>query len=229
LTNARGRELALIREFVRRAHHYLSGLPERQNWLEWLALMQHHGAPTRLVDWTYSLHVATHFALSHAVRRDSGDLVVWMIDTEWCLTASAEVCRASDKPVLFLQQRPISTDTEEGASLELLAPERLRGVWPISPFRLNERLTLQKGVFLAPGDPTQAFVDNLLALPDHDKQSNLVRFTIPRSEIGQIGRELDDTNVTEATLFPGIDGFARSLWMSARYLRTDSVTSLYRI
>src|SRR5262245_47173266 len=43
-------EGGLLRRFKRQAHHHLSDVPDSDSWLEWLALMQHHGAPTRLLD-----------------------------------------------------------------------------------------------------------------------------------------------------------------------------------
>jgi len=48
----------VVREFRRRAHQYVTDVPSDDDDLEWLALMQHHGAPTRLLDWTRSPHVA---------------------------------------------------------------------------------------------------------------------------------------------------------------------------
>src|SRR5262249_22734873 len=184
-------------------------LPGKGNAFEWLALMQHHGAPTRLLDWTYSLHVATHFALSKAARTESADMEVWMIDTEWCRNASSLACEVAGKPARSLDHWPIQSDFEEQASVELLDPDRPLSVWPINPFRLNERLTLQKGVFLAVGHPTESFVTNLRALSGHEEMSNVARFIVPHSQIAELGQDLDDANVTEATLFPGLDGFAR--------------------
>ena len=58
LTRAPEHEKGIIREFRRRAHHYLPDATLLGDSLELLALMQHHGAPTRLLDWTYSLYVA---------------------------------------------------------------------------------------------------------------------------------------------------------------------------
>lgn len=48
-------EAGLVRHFKRRCHHFLADPPDRDDWLELIALMQHYGAPTRFLDWTYSL------------------------------------------------------------------------------------------------------------------------------------------------------------------------------
>lgn len=230
LEQAHLREVSLIREFMRRAHHYLSGVPKNENLIEWLALMQHHGAPTRLLDWTYSLYTAAHFALWHASRQSDADPAIWMIGTEWCLQASAETCRSQGRPALALSHRPTRYDQEEAASHELLADVPLPlSVWPVNPFRLNERLTLQKGVFLASGNVADSFTSNLNALPGSGQATNVVRFVLPRDEISRLGKHLYDANVTETTLFPGLDGFGKSLWLSARYLNLEhlqGITSL---
>jgi len=223
LQNARKREIGLMREFIRRAHQYLFDVPEVKNGLEWLALMQHHGAPTRLLDWTYSLHVAAHFALKHALE-NGANLVIWMIDTKWCLTASQTVAPAFAESELA--RRPISSKSEKTASAQLFDPNMPAPVWPINPFRLNERLSIQRGVFLAPGDPTKPFEENLLALPGMLEKENLCKITIPRSAAMDVGRNLYDANITDRTLFPGLDGFARSLWITSRYLGLEGLDSL---
>src|SRR5262249_48890851 len=56
-------EVRLTRRFQRQAHRFLHVPPRYNDRLEWLATMQHHGAPTRLLDWTYSFYVAALFAL----------------------------------------------------------------------------------------------------------------------------------------------------------------------
>lgn len=47
-------EHKLLRQFERVAPMFLSQSPGKDSWMEWLALMRHHGGPARLLDWTYS-------------------------------------------------------------------------------------------------------------------------------------------------------------------------------
>jgi hypothetical protein len=77
-------EKFFIFQFKRRAHNYLSPslLPkDERDTPEWLALMQHHGAPTRLLDFTKSPYIATFFA----IEESDSDCAVWAIDKHWCM------------------------------------------------------------------------------------------------------------------------------------------------
>src|SRR5260370_5533064 len=58
-----GAEEQIIEQFQRRAHHFLSDTPPLENLIDWMALIQHFGGTTRLLDFTKSFYVAAVFAV----------------------------------------------------------------------------------------------------------------------------------------------------------------------
>jgi len=56
-------EKQFLYQFQSIASQFLENLPGADEYLEWLAVLQHYGTPTRLLDWTYSPTVAAYFAL----------------------------------------------------------------------------------------------------------------------------------------------------------------------
>jgi hypothetical protein len=84
-------------------------------------------------------------------------------------------------------------------------------VYPLNPFHLNERLVIQQGVFLVPGDVTKSFMENLQALGPAGDNVVEIRFYASREFMREATLQLHRMNVNSATLFPGLDGFAQHL------------------
>lgn len=208
-------ERRVLREFKRRAK--LSGepnLPCDSDVVEWLALLQHHGAPTRLLDFTHSVYVALFFA----VERAQMDAEIWCVRASALSRQLAEPWSGNKNTALSLLLEPEADPSQ---------PNPPSAVFKDEPFYLNRRLALQQGCFLIPFDVSKSFWENLVSpqtglsdghntnLPDFTwylKQLNFFRILIRKPQHSAIRRQLRQMNITREQLFPGIDGMAESFW-----------------
>ena len=147
-------ERKLLKEFKRRAHSYVDPLPAHGDVLGWLALMQHYGAPTRLLDWTYSFFVAAFFALRDAVSNPPDKrktAVVWALfrdafglnEQARAAKAAYDVAEANSSWQADMG-RADADNIYDGINACLLhvMEKPTRSIWAINAFQLNERLSV---------------------------------------------------------------------------------------
>ena len=181
-----------IRIFQRKAIHFLEKIPDINDIFRWMALMQHHGAPTRLLDFTWSPYVAAFFALESSTT----DSVVWAINTfivgTYCFGPKFPEGNEVPSPQKAMQYYGFG-DTDDVAIGE--------------SFFKNQRLIAQSGTFACPFDLTRP-IDDILGQRDN----TIAKFVLKGSKLRQQAlNELYRMNITHATLFPDLDGLARSL------------------
>jgi hypothetical protein len=184
-------EARILRIFKRKAHQFLDKPPDWDDDFQWLALMQHHGAPTRLIDFTWSPYVAAFFAL----ERTLCDGVVWAMNP-----ARVDSSRAP---------APVRTDPRvKGNFQRYFLKGSRRFIWMGEPYTMNRRLIAQSGTFAVPGVLDVAIEDTL---SDADQENILAKCVLTHAvrEVGM--RELYRMNITYATLFPDLDGLAKSM------------------
>jgi len=92
-------ELLLYDEFQSKARLYTSAgdLPPLDEKLSWLALMQHYGVPTRLLDFTYSPYLALYFSLRARTEKEKKSplIKVWAIDGEAVMLEAQHISHAA--------------------------------------------------------------------------------------------------------------------------------------
>lgn len=197
-------ENKIIAEFKRRAHQYLSAPEIPRDLFEWLALMQHHGSPTRLLDWSRSPYISAFIAFEDTFKEE-GDVAIWAIDSQWlheCSMRRLEVAWARE-----VNSETLRSDSE----LTRLMRCDVRVVMPMEPERMNERLTIQQGLFLFPSGKELSFEAALADYVSEDSPKHVRKVTLPKSEGLNCLVDLQRMNINAASLFPGLDGFARSL------------------
>ncbi len=197
-------EEGLIRRFRREAHLYLSSEPAEGDRIGWLSLMRHHGAPTRLLDWSFSFFVAVHFAVQRTEVDQPSSVFAMNL---------ARIRERVDKlehvrPFLLRDPNAKGEDTVEAI---INHSPRHALIFPLNPWRMNRRLILQQSIFVVPGDITRSFMDNLRAVDEPENLLVEIPLSNDRAFLQEAARELLSMNMRSAALFPGLDGFAQNL------------------
>jgi FRG domain len=195
----------LLRAFRKYAAH--GAVPVDSLW-NWLALGQHHGLPTRLLDWTYSPYVALHFATAKRERYDI-DGAVWMIDYG---AAHEEAPRALRECLEDEGADVFTTEMLGRAATDLRELDRLGGDFFVfvEPPSFDERIVNQYALFSLMSR-AKGSLDAWLADRSHVGR----RLVIPAELKWEIRDKLDQANITERVLFPGLDGLSR--WVARYY------------
>ena len=194
----------LIRNFRKYAHREQPG----PTLWDWLSLAQHHGLPTRLLDWTFSPFVAAHFATASA---SDVEAVVWAVDC----AAAHRLLPAGLRGALDEEGALVFTTeilAEHAPTLEAL--DACSGAGPFvlffEPPSLDDRIVNQSAVLSALSDATASMDD---WLHEHPELWHAWRIT-PEAKAEIRGR-LDQGGVTERVLMPGLDGLAA--WLRRYY------------
>jgi hypothetical protein len=207
-------ERILTAEFKRRFHQYSQYIPAPEDNLEWLSIMRHYMAPTRLLDWNYSIYIATYFALERESDNKEEGAAVWALNSEWANKESKRRFLENGrdkKDVECIIEKPSYTKNAMPFKRLFLTEPFIKTVCPLAPKRLTERITVQKGVFLCPGNPNVTIDENIESMDGFNDKENIVRLIIPRQKRMNYLENLYKMNITHTTLFPGLDGFAYSL------------------
>ena len=204
----------LLKQFKRAAHHFLeaSMVPGKDDRLEWLALMQHYGAPTRLLDFTRSPYVACFFAMEEGDLDD--DRAIWATHIDWLAESSfphikKRLAGNVDVRKSDLLDSDFITEFFDTIFMEHSVPL----VLPVEPPRSNARLLVQQGLFLCPGAVDKGFDKNLSSFSDGTKrmQDNVHKILIEHHIRAEALAELNLMNISRASLFPDLQGFGTSL------------------
>jgi hypothetical protein len=175
----------------------------------WLSLAQHHGLPTRLLDWTYSPFVALHFATAEIELFDT-DGLIWCVD----YIKTRQLMPRKLRDILEQEDTNIFTAemlSEAARSLrEFDDLSRDDYVVFIEPPSLDERIVNQYALFSLMSSPSANLEDWLREHPECHR-----RVIIPASLKWEIRDKLDQANITERVLFPGLDGL--SSWLRRYY------------
>jgi hypothetical protein len=215
----KGIEAEFVAEFERGARNYLLKDETPQHLIEWLALMQHHGAPTRLLDLTRSPFIASYFAFESSYENQENGVAIWGININYLKNRSLEILSEEFGRALKENKNLINEDLFE----KIFYQNDKKLVFPVEPFRMNRRYSLQQSVFISTGISDVPLMDQLHFLGDSIAQA-VVKIELPSECKKQALRELLQMNLHRASLFPDLDGYALSLRLRYDSMKTPQQT-----
>ncbi len=191
-TNSLIKSERLILDEFRRGLLPLTEFKPENNW-DLLALAQHHGLPTRLLDWSFNALIALWFAVDSPPQLDKKG--VTQDGVVWILAANVEDFR---------------TDTSTADPLDNNLTKIFR------PNVVSRRISAQSGVFTV-----HKIIDDIKMIRfEKNKQymNKLTKFKIRGEHFANLRKQLNMLGINYASIYPDIDGFCRNLeWRFAKF------------
>lgn len=180
----------------------------------WNAMIvgQHHGLPTRLLDWTFSALVALHFATAEDsfADLDKRDCVIWKADVKELNSKLPEKYMSSlrERNTYVFTLKYLSQITN--SIREYDEDMGNRSFVTVEPPSIDQRIVNQYSFFML--IPTG--IKNLEQYLD-DNTERTVKYVIDRRLKWDLRDILDQLNMSERNIYPGLDGISR--WLARHY------------
>ncbi|MGH9496076.1 MAG: FRG domain-containing protein, partial [Candidatus Sulfotelmatobacter sp.] len=188
-------------QFRRRALPLVAERPPRDDW-EWYSLMQHYGAPTRLLDWTDSALVALYFAIASYATGSAPTPAVWALNP-WKL----------NRKVGLNFEGPVSSDWRETKRYLRKAYGSMRlPKYPIAldPVFIAQRMLVQHSHFTLHGSDVRGLDEMIKELKLQDALFKLVILSDDES-VKILRQRVALLGISETTIFPDLAGLGKEL------------------
>lgn len=223
---------AILGEYAGSIHNYMreGKAPDADDLLELITQMHTHGAPANLLEWSHSPYVASYFSIEESAPQHGNKRTRCCI---WALNQTLlhkYFSRYMDK---FYRNKLANPDGKSYNNpevfrqiFEMLFDETHGFVLPINPLRKSMKLIAQQGIYTYLGNPRMDFQRNLAGMcgkisdkfADMYDAGNIIKkitFIASDDMTAEIRHDLLMMNISSRTLFPGIEGFTKSLKLNA--------------
>lgn len=199
-------EYTYVQEFMHAAPSRYSKCPPLEDKPSWLALMQHYGLPTRLLDWTWSIFNAAFFAVwsSEAPSRGATSGAVWALN----MMRVNE--RTSGRRSMYGLHELAAAPSDTG-QFHLLndafcgAKQSTKPLYAVVPApQVDLRMQVQQGVFTIHN--TQVPLNK-----QSESEEFCLKFLVPVESKKSLRDELDALGINACNLFPDLQHLASDI------------------
>jgi len=205
-----------LKRFMGKCHLYSSDAINPASKLEALALMQHYGAPTRLVDFTESPYLALYFAMETYNPLAKHEFALYAVDCTSLMKRSLEKLKDFDNK--FSYDLRSLEDNKDSIFDDIIDRFTLELLWVSEPKVMNRRLDLQAGTFLTSIN-RRTRIEDAINNPIYSDVA-MVKYVIPSSMYENVYALLRQANITSKSIYGDLEGLGRSVRMElAAYAR----------
>ena len=199
-------------EFESIGHQFTKPGVALDKW-QWYFLMQHYGAPTRLLDWTTNPLVALYFAVSDETDIPRPNSTVWVIDP-WRWNRAHVKDLFGPAVAGWNETAGYLLDLED--AFDSNSPkENTTKKWPIAlePYHVDQRIAAQSSTFTLFGTKRDMSLSPAINNPKGGevKHAILDRLQIPGDAAVRILQELNHIGINERTMFPGLESVGKQI------------------
>ena len=201
----------ILRKFKSNAHLYEPAglLPDDRSKFGWLALIQHHGAPSRLLDFTTMPFMALYFAIDGVSAYSENHSVIYCIShrdiNAISVSAYCEKTRNTPEPV----KKELEMDGDR-FYLEHIQNKSYGLLWCLEPVKLNLRMRQQGGTFIVCDDMKLRFEEALNSNTIY-QNVRIDRLVFPHSIVSDAFILLNKMGITNKQIYPGLDGLSKDI------------------
>src|SRR5215218_8648390 len=193
ITLYKGVDSDFVQEFKRGARNYLAKDETPEHLIEWLALMQHLGAPSRLLDFSKSPFIAAFFAYEQCEYSPEANIAIWAININYLKIKATELL----VPYFGKELEASGNRVNEALFEKIFTANEYALVFPVEPFRMNRRYSLQQSIFVSTGTGHQPFMEQLQFLGD-DIAKAVLKIELPAALQKEVLRVLLRMNLHRA-------------------------------
>lgn len=181
-----------------------------------MILGQHHGLPTRLLDWTHSPLVGLHFAVSDTsfADIDKNDCVVWRINTSNLHTLLPQEFQDKMKEAHLVDTKVFSVDMLNDVVKSLKDYDdkvNNQSMVVIEPPSIDPRIVNQYSFFTV----VPSGITDIESFFEKNEEIDVTKYVIDKDLKWRIRDFLDEANISERTIYPGLDGICK--WLARHY------------